>query len=192
MNATNATNAMVYIVDDDAGMRDSLALLLSLRGFGTQIFANAGDVLKAYQPDWHGCMLVDVRMPGMSGLELLQELRQRGCTVPVVIITAHGDVATARAALKARAADFLEKPVDDDILIDVLRDAINSHAPVQAAGSGHRSQPSGPTNLLTAREQQVHDLVTGGYQVRQIAERLGISPRTVEVYKARLMQKLRN
>jgi len=192
MNATNATNAMVYIVDDDAGMRDSLALLLSLRGFGTQIFANAGDVLKAYQPDWHGCMLVDVRMPGMSGLELLQELRQRGCTVPVVIITAHGDVATARAALKARAADFLEKPVDDEILIDVLRDAINSHAPVPAAASGHRAQPSGPTNLLTAREQQVHDLVTGGYQVRQIAERLGISPRTVEVYKARLMQKLRN
>ena len=192
MNATNATNAMVYIVDDDAGMRDSLALLLSLRGFGTQIFANAGDVLKAYQPDWHGCMLVDVRMPGMSGLELLQELRQRGCTVPVVIITAHGDVATARAALKARAADFLEKPVDDDILIDVLRDAINSHAQVPAAASGHRSQPNGPTNLLTAREQQVHDLVTGGYQVRQIAERLGISPRTVEVYKARLMQKLRN
>ena len=188
----NATNAMVYIVDDDAGMRDSLALLLSLRGFSTQIFANAGDVLKAYQPDWHGCMLIDVRMPGMSGLELLQELRKRGCTVPVVIITAHGDVATARAALKAKAADFLEKPIDDDILIDVLRDAINSHVPGQAASSGQRAQSNGPINLLTAREQQVHDLVTGGYQVRQIAERLGISPRTVEVYKARLAQKLRS
>lgn len=187
-----ATNGMVYVIDDDAGMRDSLALLLSLRGFSTQVFANAADVLKAYQPDWQGCMLIDVRMPGMSGLELLQELRQRGCSVPAVIITAHGDVATARAALKARAADFLEKPIDDDILIDVLRDAINSHAAARAAAPGQRPQAGGPGNILTAREQQVHDLVTGGYQVRQIAERLGISPRTVEVYKARLTQKLRH
>ncbi|MGB8693322.1 MAG: response regulator, partial [Steroidobacteraceae bacterium] len=113
----NATNATVYIVDDDPGVRDSLALLLGLRGFRTQIFANAESVLKVYRPDWHGCMLIDVRMPDMSGLELMQELRKRGCTVPVVIITAHGDLTSARAALKARAADFLEKPINDEVLV---------------------------------------------------------------------------
>jgi FixJ family two-component response regulator len=187
----NVSNATVYIVDDDAGMRDSLALLLSLRGFSTQMFANAADLLRAYQQDWRGCMLVDVRMPGMGGLELLQELRDRGCTVPVVIITAHGDVATARAALKARAADFLEKPIEDEVLIDVLQDAIAASAPGQAPAATRPGQQGGFTQVLTAREQQVHELVTGGYQVKQIAVRLGISPRTVEVYKSRVMQKLR-
>lgn len=187
----NTTSAMVYIVDDDPGMRDSLSLLLSLRGFGTRIFANAAGLLQAYQPDWHGCMLIDVRMPGMNGLELLQELRQRNCNLPAIIVTAHGDVATARAALKARAADFLEKPVDDDILVDVLRDAMDNRSPAPGTAATPHGSP-GPSTILTGREQQVHELVTSGYQVRQIAERLGISPRTVEVYKSRLAQKLRH
>src|ERR1700680_4341256 len=121
-------NATIYIVDDDAAMRDSLALLLGLKGFRTQIFANAENALSAYSADWFGCMLVDIRMPVMSGLELHEELSKRGCGVPVVIMTAYGDVATVRAALKAGAADFMEKPIDDDVLIDVLRTGIESHA----------------------------------------------------------------
>ena len=188
----SSTEATVYVVDDDAGVRDSLALLLGLRGFRTQIFANAEDVLKVHKPDWFGCLLIDVRMPGMGGLDLLQELRKRDCSVPAIIITAHGDVTTARAALKAKAADFLEKPIDEQVLIDVVSDAINSQAASMASQPKQRLAANSPGNLLTVREQEVHDLVEAGYQVKQVAEKLGISPRTVEVYKARLMQKLRS
>jgi FixJ family two-component response regulator len=180
-------DATIFIVDDDMAMRDSLALLLGLKGFRTQIFANAENLLAAYQPKWFGCMLVDVRMAGMSGLELNAELCKRGNDVPVIIMTAYGDVATARIALKAGATDFLEKPVDDAVLIDVLQTAINTHAVLrQSVPAARRPQQ------LTTREQQVLDLVAAGRAVRQIAEQLGISPRTVEVYKSRMAQKLRS
>src|ERR1700688_893307 len=105
------TEATVFIVDDDIAMRDSLALLLGLKGFRTQIFANAENLLNAHDATWFGCILADVRMPGMSGLELQAELSKRGGDVPVIIMTAYGDVATARAALKGGAVDFLEKPI---------------------------------------------------------------------------------
>jgi FixJ family two-component response regulator len=178
--------ATVFIVDDDIAMRDSLALLLGLKGYKTQIFANAENLLAAYSDAWFGCMLIDVRMPGIDGLQLQAELCRRGSDVPVIIMTAYGDVSTARIALKAGASDFLEKPVDDAVLIDVLQSTINANAvirqPIQwAAGAAH----------LTVREQQVLDLVAAGMQVKQIAEKLSISPRTVEVYKARMSQKLR-
>lgn len=179
-------DATIFIVDDDIAMRDSLALLLGLKGFRTQIFANAENLLTAYSAKWFGCMLVDVRMPGMTGLELHAELCKRGNDVPVVIMTAYGDVATARSALKAGATDFLEKPVDDGVLIDVLQSAIDAHAALRQTVPS----PKG-TQRLTTREQQVLDLVAAGRQVKQIAEQLGISPRTVEVYKSRMVQKLR-
>ena len=109
-------------------MRDSLALLLSLNGFRTQLFANAGNALKAYSADWFGCMLVDMRMPEMSGLELISELAKRDGYLPVIVMTAYGDVAMARAVLKSGAMDFLEKPIDDTVLIDVLHAAIDADA----------------------------------------------------------------
>ncbi|MEP6545835.1 MAG: response regulator [Gammaproteobacteria bacterium] len=179
-------DATIFIVDDDVAMRDSLSLLLGLKGFRTQIFAKAENLLAAYTPKWFGCMLVDVRMPGMSGLELHAELTRRGSDVPVVIMTAYSDVATARSALKAGAADFLEKPIDDDVLIDVLQSAIDAHEALRQT-----IPVSKGTQQLTTREQQVLDLVAAGLQVKQIAEKLGISPRTVEVYKSRMTQKLR-
>jgi FixJ family two-component response regulator len=178
--------ATVFIVDDDMAMRDSLALLLGLKGYRTQIFANAENLLAAYSADWFGCMLLDVRMPGMDGLQLQAELCKRDSDVPVVVMTAYGDVSTARIALKAGAADFLEKPVDDVVLIDVLQSAINAHA-----GLRKTSKHAGRTPQLTVREQQVLDMVAAGLHVKQIAEKLGISPRTVEVYKSRMSQKLR-
>jgi FixJ family two-component response regulator len=181
-----SADATIYIVDDDIAMRDSLSLLLGLKGFRTQIFASAENLLSAYGPTWFGCMLLDVRMPGMNGLELQAELHKRNCDVPVVIMTAYGDVATARMALKAGAVDFLEKPVDDAVLIDVLQSAIDAHS----ASRQRTPQPKG-TARLTTREQQVADLVGAGLPVKQIAEQLGISPRTVEVYKSRMTQKLR-
>jgi FixJ family two-component response regulator len=181
-----STDATIYIVDDDIAMRDSLALLLGLKGFRTQIFASAENLLAAYSANWFGCMLVDVRMPGMDGLQLHAELDRRECTVPIVIMTAYGDVATARSALKAGAEDFLEKPVDDSVLIDVLQTAIDAQAALRQAAPRAKEIPQ-----LTTREQQVLEMVRAGLQVKQIAEKLEISPRTVEVYKSRMNQKLR-
>ena len=179
----------IFIVDDDASVRDSLGLLLGLRGYRTQIFANAETFLKAFNPAWRGCILLDIRMPGMTGLELYAELRRRECTVPVVIITAYGDVATARAALKVGAADFLEKPVDDELLIDVLRNALGTEEAPPAAAT--RGREIDRPRAFTVREQQVMDLTAAGLPARKIAETLGISPRTVEVYRSRIVHKVR-
>jgi FixJ family two-component response regulator len=179
----------VYFVDDDASVRDALSLLLSLKGFLSQVFASAETFLETYRPEWRGCLLTDLRMPGMSGVELQQELAARGATLPVVVLTAHGDVATTRAAMKAGAYDFLEKPVDDQILVDVLRNAIAHDAETHGASSEkHRARAR--FGRLTPRERDVAQLVSEGLQNREIAARLGISPRTVEVYKARMMEKL--
>ncbi|MEO8225166.1 MAG: response regulator [Gammaproteobacteria bacterium] len=179
----------VFIVDDDASVRDSLALLLGLKGLRTQMFANAETFLSAYRANWHGCILMDVRMPGMSGLDLQKELSRRGSTLPVVIMTAHGDVATARDALKAGAADFLEKPLDDEVLVEVLLAAMSNHARPRRKA---RAEPDiGPRlDRLTARERQVMEFLARGMQNVEIAATLGISPRTVEVYKARMFEKL--
>jgi FixJ family two-component response regulator len=180
------SDATIFIVDDDIAVRDSLGLLLGLKGFRTQIFANAENLLKVYNPKWFGCLLVDIRMPGMSGLDLHAELNKRASDLPVIIMTAYGDVATARIALKAGAADFLEKPIDDTVLIDVLQSAIDAHSALRRGNSAGKG-----TQHLTTREQQVSDLVDAGNTVKQIAAQLGISPRTVEVYKSRMVQKLR-
>lgn len=181
-----SADATIYIVDDDIAMRDSLALLLGLKGFRTQIFASAENLLAAYSPMWFGCMLIDVRMPGMDGLQLHAELCRRECTIPIVIMTAYGDVATARSALKAGAEDFLEKPVDDSVLIDVLQSAVDAQTALRRTTPRDKGAPQ-----LTMREQEVFNMVGAGLQVRQIAEKLGISPRTVEVYKSRMNQKMR-
>ena len=143
---------------------------------------------KAYSDAWLGCMLVDVRMPGMSGIELQAELRERRCTVPIIIVTAYGDVATAREALKGGATDFLEKPVDEAVLCEVVEAAMKLSSAQQLLVQQARGLERAVE--LTGREKQVMDLVAAGFAVKQIAERLGISPRTVEVYKGRLMQKL--
>jgi len=179
----------VFIVDDDASVRDSLSLLLSLQGYRTATFASAEDFLAAFKPDWQGCLIVDIRMPGMSGLELQKCLQDSGAHLPVVVITAHGDVAAARQAFRARAVDFIEKPFDAGQLL----------AAVETAHEGLRAEPGGDraahavrvaTGRLSAREREVMLLMVKGLHNRHIAETLGISPRTVEVHKARVMDKL--
>lgn len=179
---------VVMIVDDDAAVRDSTALLLSLKGFATRQFASAELLLAAtgepFDPGLAGCLLLDFRMTGMDGLALQVELRRRGCALPIVIVTAHGDVATARAALKGGALDFLEKPVDEDVLLSTVRNALE----VAAAGAPRAAGPD--LARLSAREREVLGLVVQGRHNREIGESLGISPRTVEVYRARLMEKL--
>ena len=179
----------VFLIDDDLGVRDSLSLLLSLKGIRTQLFATAESFIETYRVEWPGCVLTDLRMPGMTGLELQSALRERGIDVPVVVLTAHGDVATVRAALKNGAFDFLEKPVDDAMLLDVLQNALRVDRERRASATA-RSAATGRLERLTAREREVLALLAAGRQNRDIAVHLGISPRTVEVHKARIMEKL--
>ncbi len=179
----------VFLIDDDPGVRDSLTLLLSLKGIRTQPFATAESFIETYRAEWTGCVLTDLRMPGMTGLELQTMLRERQMEVPVVVLTAHGDVATARAALKNGAFDFLEKPVDDAMLLDVLRNALRVDRERRMAATA-RSTTDQRLERLTEREREILALIAAGHQNRDIAARLGISPRTVEVHKARIMEKL--
>jgi FixJ family two-component response regulator len=179
----------VFLVDDDAAIRDALSLLISLKGLRAAVFASAERFLETYSADWRGCLLTDLQMPGMHGLELQTVLRDRRIDLPVVVLTAYGDVPTARAALINGAVDFLEKPVDEDVLIDVLRNAIQIDERrhrifVERAATVER------LSRLTTREREVLNLLAEGLQHRDIAERLQISPRTVEVYKSRMMEKL--
>lgn len=178
----------VFVVDDDASVRDSLSLLLSLRGYTTATFASAEDFMSAVQPLWRGCVVLDIRMPGMSGLELQRRLREGGPTLPVIVITAHGDVAAARQAFLADAIDFIEKPFDGEQLLTAVEKAL-AGVRVSMPTKESASRPLA-TTALSAREREVMALMVKGLHNRRIAEELGISPRTVEVHKARVMEKL--
>lgn len=179
----------VFIVDDDASVRDALSLLLSLRGYPTATFACAEDFLAAVQPSWRGCVVLDIRMPGLSGLELQRCLLEGGPTLPVIVITAHGDVAAARQAFLADAVDFIEKPFDGAQLLSAIETALAGTRAV-ASASEAAAAPRAPAAVLSAREREVMALMVEGLHNRRIAEELGISPRTVEVHKARVLEKL--
>jgi RNA polymerase sigma factor (sigma-70 family) len=179
----------VYIVDDDAAIRDALSLLLSLHGHRTATFAAAEHLLAAVDASSRGCVVADIRMPGMSGLELQAALRSRGILLPVVIITAHGDVASARAAFRADAVDFLEKPFDQRSAVAAVEAALARERTRLAAGLRDERRRTSLA-ALTERERGVLDLLVQGLHNREVAEQLGISPRTVEVHKARVMAKL--
>jgi RNA polymerase sigma factor (sigma-70 family) len=183
------TAATVFIVDDDPAVRDSLALLLELKGFHTRTFASAEAFLGEYRPESPGCVVLDLRMPGMTGLELQAELARRDATLPVIVITAHGDVATTRTALRRGAIDFIEKPIDDEALVAAIATALDRDARDRAAAQASASVAERLARL-TRREREVLARVADGKHNREIAAELGISPRTVEVYKARLMEKL--
>ena len=188
--ANKSTNRLtVYIVDDDPSVRDALGLLLSVRGYRTAVFANGEGFLNAWQSDWVGCLLIDIRMPGMDGLTLQKKLAELNCHLPVIIITGHGDASLARQAFRASAIDFLEKPFDDEKLIDAITEAFRREETLlQEIQRG--DQLLQVLKDLTPREREVMDLVVTGKHNREIAPALGISVRTVEVHKAHLMAKL--
>jgi RNA polymerase sigma factor (sigma-70 family) len=180
-----ARELTVFVVDDDASVRDSLALMLSLSGYKSALFADAEAFLAAWQREWAGCVLADLRLPGKSGIELQAELRAKGSRLPFVIITAHGDVATARAAFQAEAVDFLEKPFDHAQVRAAIENAF-SREQLRLA----RWHENERLANLTAREREVLEHAAQGLHAKEIAARLGISPRTVEVHKTRIMEKL--
>lgn len=183
------SNYTIYIVEDDLSVRDALALLLGLRGYSVAMFASAEGFLDAYQPHWCGCLLIDIRMPGMDGLTLQRRLLETGCKMPAIVMTGHGDVESAREAFRAQAVDFLEKPIDHGKLIDAIEEAFGRQTRTQKEAS-RRTEFDRLMASLTPREKEVMDLVVSGRHNREIAEVLGISPRTVEVHKARMMVKL--
>lgn len=186
---TSSTEQTVFIVDDDVAVRDALALLLGLKGYRTSIYSSAEDFLAAFRKDWRGCLVLDIKMGGMNGLELQSRLNDQGAEIPIVMITGHGDAASVRQALKSGAVDFLEKPIDDEQLVAAVAAALERDAKRRAEKSVG-DETSSRLSRLTPRERQVMDLAAAGRHNREIGEALGISPRTVEVYKARLMEKL--
>lgn len=185
-----AHESRVFIVEDDASVRDALSLLLSLRGYAVSPFASAESFLSAYQPDWRGCLLLDIRMPGMNGLTLQQHLLEQAATLPVIVMTGHGNVESARQAFRAHAVDFLEKPIDHEKLVSALQEACSQQNQAQAEIQQH-TEFIQLLSTLTPREREVMDLVVAGQHNREIASALNISARTVEVHKARMMTKLR-
>ncbi|MGH8664882.1 MAG: response regulator transcription factor [Burkholderiales bacterium] len=186
---TATVEQTVFIVDDDVAVRDALALLLGLKGYRTAIFSSAEDFLAAYRKDWRGCLVLDIKMSGMTGLDLQSRLASQNVEMPIVIITGHGDAASARQALKSGAVDFLEKPLDEEQLVAAVGSALERDAR-RRAEKVVGDETSSRLARLTPRERQVMDLAAAGRHNREIGEALGISPRTVEVYKARLMEKL--
>jgi FixJ family two-component response regulator len=188
--ADSARSALVvYVVDDDASIRDSLALMLGLGGYATRLFADAESFLVAFQSDWAGCVVADLRLPGMSGIDLQTQVRSRGSPIPFVIITAHGDVPAARAAFRAQAVDFIEKPFQDT----QLRSAIDTAFALEQHRIGAaelRRADAEKLGRLTPREQEVLAHAAKGLHAKEIGAALGISPRTVEVHRMRIMEKL--
>ncbi|HEX5766698.1 MAG TPA: response regulator [Burkholderiales bacterium] len=175
----------VYIIDDDAAVRDSLSLMLGLAGYATALFADAEAFLAAYRDDWAGCVVADLRLPGKSGLELQAELRARSSALPFILMTAHGDVPSARTAFQARAVDFLEKPFDHAQLRSAIENAFSREQQRLA-----RANELAKLATLTVREREVLEHAAQGLHAKEIAAALGISPRTVEVHKTRIMEKL--
>jgi len=176
----------VYIVDDDAAILDSLKILVESEGYRAVAFASALEFLASDAPAaLDGCLIADVRMPGMSGLELQEELNARGAKLPVIIMTGHGDVPLAVSAMKAGAVDFLEKPFDEEALLDSIRRAIEKPAVDEAV-----RQTLERMAALTPRENEVLDLLVLGRANKVIAYELSISPRTVEIHRARVMDKM--
>ena len=189
MNPTIAEPACVFVVDDDEAVRDSLHWLLEANGFNVRAFASAEAFLAEQGTDVIGCLLLDVRMPGMSGLELHDELARRGSTLPLIFITGHGDVPMAVTSMKKGAADFLEKPFNDEQLCALVRQCLNRSALARADESAERLAGE-RLERLTLRERQVLDLIVAGRLNKQIADDLDISIKTVEAHRANIMTKL--
>jgi two-component system response regulator FixJ len=178
---------IIHVVDDDDAMRDSIAFLLDVNGFQPLVYASANAFL-VKAPDASSCVVSDIRMPGMNGIELVRKLKSQGSACPVILITGHGDVGLAVEAMKAGAADFIEKPFDDTVLLEAIRSALNARPAIQGDGVAG-SEAEARLAELSPRERDVLRGLVAGKINKVIAHDLGISPRTVEVYRANLMAK---
>ncbi|MCX7898156.1 MAG: response regulator [Rhodocyclaceae bacterium] len=182
-------NGIVHLVDDDEAIRDALTWLLRSRGLPLQTWASAEAFLSDYSNVMSGCLILDIRMCGMSGVELFDELHRRGCMMPVIFLTGHGDVPLAVNLLKRGAYDFLEKPFDDNALIERVQEALRVDAE-RRQQDHERARIQARLALLTERERQVMEAILAGKLNKVIADDLGIAMRTVEVHRARVFDKM--
>lgn len=190
MPAATTAEKTVYVVDDDAAVRRFLSGLIRSVGLRVETYATAQEFLDAFEAGSPGCLLLDIRMPGMSGLELQAELRRRGIDLPVIFLTGHGDVKVAVHAMKAGAVDFVEKPFNNELLLNGIQKAVADS--FQAGGSRlRRRELMQRLETLTARERQVLDKVAAGETNKGVARLLGISEKTVEIHRAKVMEKMR-
>ena len=179
----------VFIIDDDEAVRRFLSGLIASVGLHVETYASAQEFLDADEPSQPGCLLLDIRMPGMSGLELQKELASRNIRIPILILTGHGDVQVAVHAMKAGAVDFIEKPFNNELLLDRVQNAVAESVEADSTRV-RRDQIMGRVELLTPREHQVLDIVAAGETNKGIARRLDISEKTVEIHRARVMEKM--
>ena len=184
------TTPIIYVVDDDPALRDALQCLLESVGLQARAFSDIDAFLTVYQPDRPACLLLDIRVSGRGDSSPQQQLRERGIDVPVIIITGHGNVATAVAAMKQGALDFIEKPFNDQLLLDCVHKALAEDV-VRRRARARRQDLMRRFDTLTPREQDVLRRVVEGLSNRQIAELLNLSRKTVEVHRAKVMQKTR-
>ena len=185
---TSPDQALIHIVDDDEALRRSLLFLFDSVGWRAQAYASADEFLAAYRPGAPGCLVLDIRMPGMSGLELQQTLRARGHGLPVIFITGHGDVSLAVQAMKQEACDFLEKPFKDQALLDAVAQAVRRSRDDLAA-EARRNQAHALLERLSPREREVARRVARGLPNKLIARELDISEKTVHVHRQHVMEK---
>lgn len=178
-------NRIVHIVDDDEAVRQSLAFLLSSTGLAVRLYDSASAFLAGLASVKGGCLITDMRMPDMTGLELLHQLRAKACGLPAIVITGHGDVALAVEAMKAGAVDFIEKPFDQEAILTAVKAALE-----RGGEGGDTAAIAARLASLSERERQVLEGLIAGHPNKTIAYDLGISPRTVEVYRANLMAKM--
>ncbi len=185
----SAEKPTVFVIDDDDAVRDALMLLLHAENLPASCFASADAFLDVYRPGTPGCVVADVRMPGTTGLELVGRLRIIGAVIPVILITGHGDIPMAVSALKQGAADFFEKPFDDNLLLARIREALNLDGTERQRHSQNEGLKA-RLETLTPREREIMQILAEGEPNKVIAARFGISPRTVEVHRARIMEKM--
>lgn len=189
MTDSQFTKATVFVVDDDQAMRNSLKWLIESVGVHVESYASADEFLAHFQGGRRGCLVLDVRMPGMSGLDLQEHLVEHKIDIPVVIITGHGDVPMAVRAMKHGAIDFIEKPFNDEVLLDAIRRALALEEQQRSHQSEHRMIKERLSHL-TPREQEVMIMVTEGASNKEIANQLGVSAKTIEAHRARVMEKM--
>jgi FixJ family two-component response regulator len=179
----------VFIVDDDAEICEALVSLLEAEGFTVAAFSSGTEFLDALKPDQNGCIILDINLPQISGLDLQQILADRGIDLPIIFLTGYGDVPKATAGLKAGAVDFLEKPVDAEVLIDAVRRGLELSAR-RGEEKVRQQQLEDLYSHLTPREKEIIVLLARGYSAKQVGRALGISHRTAEIHRARIMEKL--
>lgn len=182
-------NSIVYIVDDESAVRDSLGLFISSMGLSVKSYISAEDFLNNYSPALPGCLILDVRMPGMSGLDLQQEILKKQITLPIIFISGHAEIPDSAKAFRAGAIDFLEKPFDNGVLMERIVEAINK----DIADRKQRlvqSEIQRRINRLTDREKEVLQLIVGNHSNKEVARILDISHRTIDVHRARIMEKM--